>query len=276
MTPATRTRHDKLKEFFTPDKNIVFVSSDNDDLEFEREMKRLAEGLTVTHITHTKSSDPEKFAEAAFSSSQENLFVVLAAEESFVDYVLASISSVRNSRRNSPPVAVIGTSRWARYENVDRNLYYRLNVSFVAPYHADRGNEAVHDFDGRYLVAFEERPSLFSYRGYDAVMMFGGAMLSGGSGGTAMFGQAGGAMTLSGRGGVASSASSQWGGGSNRWGSSAPAGRWGGGETFTDRLNSVGQPLQTRYRFTITPNGFHANDEWSLVTYRSNYTIEVR
>ncbi len=52
-------------------------------------------------------------------------------------------------------------------------------MSFVTSYHADRGDEAVRDFDKRYIAAFGRVPSLYSYRGYDAVKMFGQAVAAG-------------------------------------------------------------------------------------------------
>ena len=38
------------------------------------------------------------------------------------------------------------------------------------------------DFDRRYIEAFGRVPSLYSYRGYDAVKMFGGAVAAGNAG----------------------------------------------------------------------------------------------
>ena len=105
------------------------------------------------------------------------MFVVLAGDETGVDMILAALSSVQNNRTarslSMGNIEVIGTSKWTHYRNLDRNLFFKLNVSFVTSYHADRGCEAVVDFDRRYIEAFGRIPTLYSYRGYDAVKIFG-------------------------------------------------------------------------------------------------------
>ncbi len=114
-------------------------------------------------------------------SGTDNVFVVLAGDETSMDLILAALSSGRTAGWRVPRthIMVVGDSRWVRYRNLDRSLFFKLNVSFVTSYHADRGNEAVLHFDRRYIEAFGRVPSLLSYSGYDAVKMFGGAVAAG-------------------------------------------------------------------------------------------------
>ncbi len=182
LTPAPEYRYDKLKGMFTPEKNIVFITTEFNDTELESRMNEIAAGVPFRRVVYNKGMSAEQI-DGLIDSRRENLFVVLSADESGVDLVLAALSSVQNNRLartiRTGAISVIGNSRWMRYANLDRNLLFKLNVSFVANYHADRSSAVVAAFDRRYIVAFGQFPSLYSYRGYDAVKLFAGAMLSG-------------------------------------------------------------------------------------------------
>ena len=48
----------------------------------------------------------------------------------------------------------------------------------ISTYHAKRDSEVVRDFDSRYIETYGMLPSLYSYRGYDAAMIFVAGMRS--------------------------------------------------------------------------------------------------
>ncbi|OKY82968.1 MAG: hypothetical protein BHV63_03495 [Alistipes sp. 56_11] len=183
MPPDPSRRYEKMGPLFEGDKNIVFITSDVNDAAFEREMKAVVGGNPYQRVVYRKGTPSQQIDEMLAGSGTDNVFVVLAGDETGVDLILAALSSVQNSRlarsKRTGHIMVVGNSRWVRYRNLDRSLFFKLNVSFVTSYHADRGNEAVLDFDRRYIEAFGRVPSLYSYRGYDAVKMFGGAVVAG-------------------------------------------------------------------------------------------------
>lgn len=183
LAPDEEYRKEKLSRLFDGDKNIVFITSDVNDAALEREMKAAVGDRHYQRIVYTKGTPSQRIDRML--ADGDNVFVVTAGDETGVDLVLAALSSVQNSRLSrsirTGRIEVVGNSRWLHYRNLDRNLFFKLNVSFLATYHADRGDEAVRKFDARYMEAYGQLPSLYSYRGYDAMMLFGGAMLSGGS-----------------------------------------------------------------------------------------------
>ena len=63
-----------------------------------------------------------------------------------------------------------------RFDNIDRNLFFKNRVNFISTYHAKRDDERICTFDNRYISAFGSLPTLYSYRGYDAAVLFGSAM----------------------------------------------------------------------------------------------------
>lgn len=181
LSPAPQYKYEKMRPMFEGDKNIVFITTDNNDWEFEREITAMLGDTPFQRVVYDKGTPAEYIDSLLMSPRRENLFIVTAADELGVDLILAAVSSVQNNRLarsiRTGQVNVIGNSRWLRYRNLDRNLMFKLNVSFVTSYHADRSDDLVKGFDNRYIVAFNELPSLYSYRGYDAVVLFAGAML---------------------------------------------------------------------------------------------------
>ena len=71
---------------------------------------------------------------------------------------------------------MLGNARWNRYNNLDRTMFFKNRVVFVSTYHAKRDAEVVAAFDRAYLRAFGSLPTLYSYRGYDAALVFCPAM----------------------------------------------------------------------------------------------------
>lgn len=182
LSPMSATRYDKLREMFRGDKNIVFLAADSVDVEFERDMKALVGDMPYQRVVYRKSTPGDYLDSLLVDPTRENLYVVVAGDELGVDMILASLSSVQNNRLarsiRTGPFRVIGNSRWMRYKNVDRNLLFKLNVSFVTNYHADRTSDVTGQLDRRYIAAFDAVPSLYSYRGYDAVKLFAEALLA--------------------------------------------------------------------------------------------------
>ena len=188
LAPTDSTRLDKLGGLIAPTTNVIMVYTASCDEAMEREMLSLLGEHPYGKVIYN-----EQFVVDSLQSSpieelmmeDDNLFVVLSDNELEVDRSLAIISSMMNSRQprygmRRVPVRVLGSSSWAKYKNMDKNLLFKLNVHYLAAYHADRGNERVRAFDRRFMEAFGRAPSQFAYRAYDAVKLFGSALFAGG------------------------------------------------------------------------------------------------
>ena len=175
--PASSTKNEKLREELSGDKNVIVISASSVDQELKQEIEPLLPS-SVHRINHSSRLAGE--VEKLLSGDQENILVVLSSSEIATDEILARISSVQNNLTarsiKSPVIKVIGSSKWARYQNVDRSLYFKLNVRYVTSYHADRGNARVQDFDRRYVSEFGSLPSQYAYRGYDVGKLFIGSI----------------------------------------------------------------------------------------------------
>lgn len=179
VSPSDAFKYTKLQEEFSPSNNIVVVSAtSNNDPEMLNEIVPLLP-TSARKVTYVKGSGGNA-AEKWIDLDKTNVFVVLSQNEQMTEEILASISSVQNTRisrgQTCPPIKVVGSSRWPRFQNIDKNLFFKLNLRYTTNYHADRGNERVADFDRRYVAAFSSLPSMYSYRGYDVAKLFVGAI----------------------------------------------------------------------------------------------------
>lgn len=188
LAPTPATRMNKLAGYIAPETNVIMVYTASNDEDMERDILSLLGDHPYGKVIYD-----EQFVVDSLQSSpieelmaeEDNLFVVLSDNELDTDRSLAIISSMMNSRQpkygsRRVPVRVIGNASWARYKNMDKNLLFKLDVTYLAPYHADRGEARVKAFDRRFMKAFGRAPSMFAYRAYDAVRLFASAIFEGG------------------------------------------------------------------------------------------------
>lgn len=229
--PSGETKNDKLRAEMMGNKNVVVFSTAQNDPEMEREIAAILPP-DARRVNYTENM-PTTQMEELLSGDKENILVILAGSGNAVEKILAHISSVQNnlvarSIRN-PSIRVVGSSNWAYFDNIDKNLFFKLNVMYITNYHADRGNPRITNFDRKYVSAFSSLPSKQAYRGYDVTKLFAGNLKL-------------------------------------------------HGNRFPEYLNDGSITLlQTPYRFRQSSAGRkYVNDEWALVCYRGNYTIDVK
>lgn len=179
MAPRESSKNEKMTKLFDKEDNIVLVYGKSNDLELEAEVKAALNGLQYQTYNYVGNDIPAEM----FKSECRNTYVVMARNELEVDKILAALSSAHNnlvsrSQLQSATVSVIGSSRWNRFNNIDRNLFFKMRVCYITSYLAKRGNEVIDGFDRRYIGTYQSLPSMYSYRGYDAAMIFGRAVVS--------------------------------------------------------------------------------------------------
>jgi hypothetical protein len=179
MAPRESSKIEQMRAMFAENDNIVLVYGKSNDTELEAEVKSALSGKT--YHTHTYSGGD--MPSSLFKSESRNVYVIMARGELEVDKILAALSSTHNnlvsrSQLHSATVNVIGSSRWNRFNNIDRNLFFKMGVSYLTSYLAKRGDGVIDNFDSRYIDAYQSLPSMYSYRGYDAAVIFGRAVVS--------------------------------------------------------------------------------------------------
>lgn len=188
IAPTDSTRLDKLSSLVAPTTNVIMVYTASCDEAMEREMLTMLGEHPYGKVIYNEQFVVDSLQSRPIEelmAEDDNLFVVLSDNELEVDRSLAIISSMMNSRQprygtRRVPVRVLGNASWAKYKNMDKNLLFKLDVSYITAYHADRGSERVRAFDRRFMAAFGRAPSQFAYRAYDVVKLFGSALHAGG------------------------------------------------------------------------------------------------
>ena len=186
MAPDPSHKWDKVADLVNGDKQVTLIYSDSTDKDFESEILALLGDsdyrkytYTYVHPSNRPANNPGDLT-PLLDNGEDNVFVVMTDDEVEVERILAAIASADTSitgrGRTAPRFVVLGNTRWNRYGNLDRTVFFKDRVVFISTYHAKRDSQAILDFDRAYIRAFGALPSLYSYRGYDAALIFCPAM----------------------------------------------------------------------------------------------------
>lgn len=172
MAPTEATRYDKLREALAdPMANVIYFECASG---MDADMVASIEPLlppSVRRIQYEGKLTKVEAISGALMRDVKNVVVVPVADETMVEGILTRLSSINAAKRLD--ISVVGTSRWARFVNMNLDLFFKLKVSYVTSYHFDRGDARVAEFVRSYTTALGAVPSLYSMRGYDAVMIMG-------------------------------------------------------------------------------------------------------
>ena len=194
MSPRAESKFAKVANLFDGSHRIVVITSQTIDKDFDAEVKQLLgeREYTTHHYVYEHPSVIEKRQKALaegqeaepspsdlsplLDSTEKTLFIILAGTEVETDRILAALASANISLASrsikAAPYRVFGNNKWNRYKNIDRSLFFSNNVVMLSTYLNDRNNEKIRKFSADYVSAFGVMPSLYSFRGYDAAMIF--------------------------------------------------------------------------------------------------------
>ena len=188
MAPDTKLKYKKVEDLFADDKQVTLIYSTNTDKAFEEEMLTLLGNKPYQRYQYVYEH-PSKLKEDEVSPSDltplltnkdDNVFIIMSKSEIDVDRIMAALASANTNLvargMTAPKFCVLGNTRWNRFSNIDRTMFFKNRVIFMSNYHAKRDSDVVANFDKAYFRAFGSMPSMFSYRGYDAAMIFCPAM----------------------------------------------------------------------------------------------------
>ena len=170
-------------------REVVKIYASNNDSAFISEVNAMATNDTEMALNfkfdrgsffYNRNSDGTSGSlvniEELMRTNEEKVFVVMASSATDVDRILTTLSSTKSSIRGRGlsygNYMVVGNREWLKMANIDRDIFFHNDVVFVVPYYANRIDEDVRIFDGRYASSYNSLPSRTSYRGYDAAMIF--------------------------------------------------------------------------------------------------------
>ena len=195
MSPDGEHKYDKVADLFDGSREVTLIYGESTDRDFEREIMSLLNGRRfATHkYAYEHQSIIERRARANLGASnrplgpgdmsyllrggRDNVIVILSDNETEVDRILAALASadisLRTRERTAGKFVVVGSSRWQRYVNLDHSIFFSDKVVLLSSYSARRDDVKVRKFDDRHIADFGALPSLYTYRGYDAAVIFG-------------------------------------------------------------------------------------------------------
>ncbi len=159
------------------DEEAEVVEASPEEIRAKEIERRVAERLAAE--LERRRNEPLRHTLFIMSNNEIEVDRILSALSSaYAAQIAKSRGSGRNIRKHIQ-YDVVANPEWRRYKNIDRAIYFRNHVSVFSSYLAGRDGESIRTFDSRYGGEFGEFPSLYSYRGYDVMMIFGEGIFSG-------------------------------------------------------------------------------------------------
>lgn len=170
MAPTEVTKYDKLRKIISdPTANVIFFDCQEAmDVDLAAQIEPILP-LTTRRISYQGKATKVDQISSLFARDVKNVVVLAVSNETLVEEILSRLSSINAAGRFE--ITVLGTSRWARFANMNLELFFKLKVCYVTSYHSDRGNPLVADFTRDYAAAFGTLPTSYSMRGYDVLML---------------------------------------------------------------------------------------------------------
>lgn len=187
LAPDPARKWEKAADLINGSRRITLIYGDKTDKEFESEILTMLGAsqyrkhtYKYVHSSYARGANSPANLQPLLDNSDDNVFIILSDDKVEVDRILEALSSANTgltSRRGvAPRFVVLGNTRWNRYDNIDREKFFKNHVIFISSYHAKRDSQTIVDFDNVYIRTFRALPTLFSYRGYDAAVVFAPAM----------------------------------------------------------------------------------------------------
>ncbi|MEG2281768.1 MAG: LysM peptidoglycan-binding domain-containing protein [Rikenellaceae bacterium] len=229
MTPHSSDRYDKLGELLAGRK-VVYFNSASEDKSFISNVNmaiKTAHAKSVSYIQYNKYLRPTDIF-PYLDAADETVFVVSTKNGIEADMILSKIASIKDGYP-SYKISILASPAFAKFEDAKKSDFFKVETKYITSYHSDRIDAKSYNFEKAYLNFFNERPTMMSYRGYDAMMIFLTSLRESGSG------------------------------------------------MLNDLEDKSFTPLQVKYTFfRPVEGGKFINDEWPLVIYKTDKTIEVQ
>ncbi|MCG8411468.1 MAG: LysM peptidoglycan-binding domain-containing protein [Bacteroidales bacterium] len=162
-------------EFY--DKNIVIVH-DGDSLAYDK--IQMVKERIFSHISVDTLINNIQFKEVVFKDSlnvlehaldkeNTNIFVIPSNNEAFVTDAVTKLNILKTFGTD---IKVIGLSRWKKFNNIDPEYFFNLNLSLSAPFFIDYTDKDVKEFIIKYRNTFKTEPRQMAIHGYDVGLYF--------------------------------------------------------------------------------------------------------
>ena len=136
------------------------------------------EYIHFKEVTYTPGSAAAEVVEKlshSLSLEKENIILVPSNSEAFVSDLLGNLHTLATYYQY--PISIYGLPRWHKFQNVQIDYYYKLQLHLFTPFFVEYSNPIVKSFIVKYRDFFRLEPSQYSYQGYDVAFYFLSAMM---------------------------------------------------------------------------------------------------
>ncbi|PKQ62034.1 hypothetical protein BZG02_13930 [Labilibaculum filiforme] len=110
--------------------------------------------------------------ERMLSDTCENVIIVPSTKQPYVENIISNLNVL--SQRYD--IRLMGFPVWQRYNSLDAELFYNLNLSVITPYNIDYKEDKVDLFVSDFREKFKCEPNDFSFRAFDLCRYFSKAV----------------------------------------------------------------------------------------------------
>jgi LysM repeat protein len=185
VKPSYNSQIDKFAKFVSNfgDKNIVLVHNgdslgySNVQMVKDKIFNNLSVDTLVNYIQFKEVvfEDSINVLEHSLNNELENVFIIPSNDEAFVTDVLTNLNTLKMFGHS---IRVIGLSRWPRFENIDPEYYFNLELCIATPFFIDFHHMDVKDFILKFRDIYSTEPNQMAIHAYDVGLYFLSALLN--------------------------------------------------------------------------------------------------
>lgn len=196
MQPKRAHKYDKMRDLLGDDREVIVIYASSNDSNYLREMNDVItssrrrdllfvydQGAYFYSRTSSGSRGASVNIDEVVRERHKKTFIIVAENATDIDRILTTLSSTKTKLLDRGYAIgrydIVGNHKWTRLDGIDPQSFFKNNVTFVSSYNLKRSNEVIRLFDARYLKRFGCLPTAFSYRGYDAALIFCSKMFGG-------------------------------------------------------------------------------------------------
>lgn len=179
VNPSYTSQIDQFARFVSQfgDKNIVLVHN-GDSLAYgniqmikDKIFTNLSVDTMVNNIQFKEVvfRDSIFVLEHALSDETENVFIIPSNEEAFVTNVVTKLNTLKAFGNK---IRVIGLSKWQRFQNIDPDYFFNLELCIAAPFFVNYHHNDVKDFVLKYRKTYFTEPDQMAIHAYDIGIYF--------------------------------------------------------------------------------------------------------
>lgn len=110
--------------------------------------------------------------ERMLSDTVENVILIPSTKQPYVENIISNLNVL--SQRFD--IRLMGFPVWQRYNSLDAEIFYNLNLSVITPYNIDYKESKVDSFVSDFRDKFKCEPNDFSFRAFDLCRYFSKAV----------------------------------------------------------------------------------------------------